>query len=58
MEPFLKPAFEKYYAQTYFVDHAHTGATHFSFTVALKHVCQFNNFLYQEFDARMAYVHV
>ena len=43
---------------TYYVDHAHTGATHFSFTVAITHVCQLNNFLYQEFDAHMAYVHV
>ena len=31
--------------------YAHTRATHFSFTVAITHV-------YQDFDARMAYVHV
>ena len=34
------------------------GATHFNFTVAITHVCQLKNFLYQEFDACMAYVHV
>ena len=31
--------------------YAHTGATHLSFTVATTHV-------YQEFDVRVAYVHV
>ena len=31
--------------------YAHTGATHFSFTVAITaHVCQLNNFPYQEFN--------
>ena len=41
MEPrFLKGCIQKYYAQTYYEHYAHTGATHFSFTVAITHVCQ------------------
>jgi len=43
-------------AIVYYVHYAHTGATHFSFKVAKTHVCQLNNFLYQEFDVRVAYV--
>ena len=40
MEPLLlKGCLQKYYAQTYYVYYAHTGATHFSFTVAITHVC-------------------
>ena len=49
--PLLKGCLQKYYAQTYYLHDAHTGATHFSFTVAIIHVCQLNNFLYQELDA-------
>ena len=57
MEPlFLKGCIWKYYAQTYQVHYTHTGATHLSFTVAIAHVCQLNNFLYQEFNTRMAYI--
>jgi len=37
---FLKGCIQKYYAQTYYEHYAHTGATHFSFTVAITHVCQ------------------
>ena len=29
---------------------------HWSYAVAIAHVCQLNNFLYQEFNARMAYI--
>ena len=43
---------------TYYVHDANTGATHFSFTLAITHVCQLNNFLYQEFDAHLDYVPV
>ena len=51
--PLLKGYLRKYYAQTYYVHYAHTGATHFSFNSSITQVCQL---LYQEFDARMAYV--
>ena len=34
--PSLKGSLRKY-AQTYYVHYAHTGATHFSFTVAITH---------------------
>ena len=37
--PLLKGCLRKYYAQTYYVHNAHTGSTHFSFTVAITHVC-------------------
>ena len=59
----FRPSFEGlpstiYYAQTYLrIHYAHTGATHFSFKVAKSHLCQLN-FLYQEFNACVAYVHV
>ena len=53
--PLLKSCLRKYYAQIYNVHDAHTGATHFSFTLAITHVCQF---LYQEFDARKAHAPV
>ena len=59
--PLLKGYLRKYYAQTYYVHYAHTRTTHFSFKVATMHdlpLCQLNNFLYQEFDACMTYVHV
>ena len=35
----------KYYAQMYYIHYPHTRATHFSFTVAITHVSQLNNFL-------------
>ena len=56
------PSFEglpsKILCANIYVNYAHTRATHFSFTVAITHVCPLNNFLYQEFDARMTYVHI
>ena len=51
--PVLKGCLGKYYAQTYYVHYAHTGATHFTSTVAIMYMCQL---LYQEFDTRMAYM--
>ena len=53
--PLLKGCLRKYYAQTFYLHYAHTGATHFSFnSIAITHVCQL---LYQKFDACMPYMH-
>ena len=41
--PLLKSCLRKYYAQTYYVHDVHTGAMHFSFTLAITHVCQLSN---------------